>query len=332
MIALNPQQQALAGAFLLLIGLSLGFIIGREARTAEAPAKRESTELPHLHGSRSATPPSAFAAQSKAEENHANSTAAVKAQTRSSEGEADEPVDLPTILAMPAGSARSRELDRAIDRLAKSSPAEAVRAVEALPASSSRNELMNRVLRTWSEQDPAAAKAYVLGLDEGPLRLQAVRTLSTQIVHTDPGGAYTLLDELPSESERNHARMDLGIEWAQKDPRRAGAYLVEHGEKWDHDHTLIHVVSHWSYRDAPGALDWISSLRRAKYRESFSARSWETMRAATRSPRRSSCKGSRRHSGRGSPLPSQAHGLRSILPPPRGGLPRCQMRPSAMKQ
>jgi fermentation-respiration switch protein FrsA (DUF1100 family) len=54
--------------------------------------------------------------------------------------------------------------------------------------------------------------------------------------------------------------MDLGIEWAQKDPRRAGAYLVEHGEKWDHDHTLIHVVSHWSYRDAPGALDWISSL------------------------------------------------------------------------
>ena len=151
---------------------------------------------------------------------------------------------------------RTKLMDRALHKLAKSDPASALDLVQDV-ARADRDKLAESVLKSWMAIDEIGTFAAIEAVSNTRLKIGAIRFFLTQIADSDPHSAYKYM--VSSSIENDVLRHDVLTELSKVSPRQAVGLLATFDSSSMAKVAAQSVVGHWCSGKLNDCIAWYES-------------------------------------------------------------------------
>jgi hypothetical protein len=171
------------------------------------------------------------------------------------------PSEVAKVLALPAGSARSKEIRHFVQVWAAKHPQQALAWTKQNTADFEQQQLINAILWEWAQHDPTAAAGFALGLPpEQRARSESLRRVVQAWSRNEPRATLAWVQKLAPDSERNDLINVTAGGWAQLEPEAAAAFALGHPPGRDRTILLNIVLGGWLNKNPAAAWTFAQSL------------------------------------------------------------------------
>ncbi len=164
------------------------------------------------------------------------------------------------LMAMPASSARNKDLSAVAANWAHLDAASAFTWSQSLPDASLRTNALTEVIRSAAKDNPTAALVFLDAIPPGTLRNRLYSDVITREASGDPETALAWVQQLPPGRTTDDAMVSVVKELSKIDPVRSAEVLTTLSIGPGTLSAYANLASAWMAKDPAATLAWLATL------------------------------------------------------------------------